>query len=119
MPLNNRATVGGYEPGSTFKGIVSLAGFRSGYLHPLDHMPKACIGGYHFGNRFWRCWDPRGHGSINFYEAFTQSCDAYYYQVGLAIGMNPINEVASEFGFGHKTGIDLDEERSGELVDLD
>ncbi len=115
-PLNNRATVGGYEPGSTFKGVVSLAGFRSGF-HPTDHMQRGCSGGYRFGNRFWRCWNPKGHGSLNFFDAFTQSCDAYYYQLGLSIGMNPINEVAKEFGFGRKTGIDLDEERSGELVD--
>lgn len=117
MPLNNRATVGGYEPGSTFKGIVSIAGLRSGKIRPEDHMAKGCNGGYHFGNRTWRCWDPKGHGYLNMIDAFTQSCDTYYYQVGLIVGMDIINKVAREFGFGDTTGIDLDDERAGELID--
>ncbi len=117
MPLNNRATVGGYEPGSTFKGVVSIAGLQSGRIDPDAHMSKSCQGGYRFGNRFWHCWEPRGHGALNMVDAFTQSCDAYYYQVGLIIGMDIINKVAREFGFGAHTGIDLDDERSGELID--
>ena len=117
MPLNNRATVGGYEPGSTFKGIVSMAALRSGKIHTGDHMPKSCGGGYRFGNRFWRCWEARGHGSLNMLQAFTESCDTYYYQVGLIIGMDIINLVAREFGLGRYTGIDLDDERSGQLID--
>lgn len=115
-PLNNRATVGGYEPGSTFKGVVSIASFHSGRHRPQDHMPRGCGGGYRFGNRTWRCWEPKGHGSMNFYDAFAQSCDVYYYQIGLDIGIHAINEAAEVFGFGKKTGIDLDEERSGELI---
>ncbi len=117
MPLNNRATVGGYEPGSTFKGIVSIASLQSGKVQPGDRMAKSCVGGYRFGNRVWHCWDAHGHGYLNLVDAFTQSCDVYYYQVGLTIGMDIINKVAREFGLGAHTGIDIDEERSGELVD--
>ena len=117
MPLNNRATVGGYEPGSTFKGIVSVAELQSGKITPEDRMTRGCVGGYRFGNRFWRCWEPKGHGYLKLIDAFTQSCDAYYYQAGLIIGMDIINKVAREFGFGGHTGIDIDEDRSGELVD--
>lgn len=117
MPLNNRATVGGYEPASTFKAIVSLASLRSGKIRPHDHMGKACTGGYRFGNRTWRCWDHRGHGSVNLFDAFRESCDVYYYQVGLIIGMDIINETARDFGFGLPTGIDLENERTGELID--
>jgi penicillin-binding protein 2 len=117
MPLNNRATVGGYEPGSTWKGIMNVAGLQSGKIQVGEKMAKACLGGYRFGNRFWRCWDPKGHGSLAMIDAFTESCDAYYYQEGLVIGMDIINKVAREFGFGDTTGIDVDEERSGMLVD--
>jgi penicillin-binding protein 2 len=117
MPLNNRATVGGYEPGSTFKGIVSLAGLESGKIGVGDHMSKSCTGGYRFGNRVWHCWDLKGHGSLSLIDAFTQSCDSYYYQVGLIIGMDIINKVAGQFGFGKHTGIEIDDERSGELID--
>jgi penicillin-binding protein 2 len=117
MPLNNRATVGGYEPGSTFKGIVSIAGLRSGKVSASDYMSKSCTGGYRFGNRVWKCWDPKGHGLVNMVDAFTQSCDVYFYQLGLIIGMDIINQTAREFGLGDTTGIDLDDERAGELID--
>lgn len=117
MPLNNRATVGGYEPGSTFKAIVSLASLKTGRIRTTDHMSKSCGGGYRFGNRTWRCWEARGHGSMNMFDAFRESCDVYYYQVGLIIGMDIINQTARDFGFGAATGIDLEAERSGELID--
>jgi penicillin-binding protein 2 len=117
MPLNNRATVGGYEPGSTWKGVMNIAGLQSGKITVNEIMPKSCTGGYRFGNRVWRCWDPKGHGAVSMIDAFTESCDTYYYQVGLMIGMDIINKVAREFGFGDNTGIDLDDERSGMLVD--
>lgn len=118
MPLNNRATVGGYEPASTWKGIVSMAGLKSGRIHAHEYMPKACHGGYRFGNRTWRCWDVKGsHGSMNLFDAFRESCDVYYYQVGLIIGMDIINQTARDFGFGQATGIDLEAERTGELID--
>jgi penicillin-binding protein 2 len=117
MPLNNRATVGGYEPGSTWKALMNVAAMQSGQITPNERMPKGCTGGYRFGNRVWRCWDPKGHGSMGMIDAFTESCDVYYYQVGLQIGMDIINKVAREFGMGAITGIDLDEERSGMLVD--
>ncbi len=117
MPLNNRATVGGYEPGSTWKGIMNVAALQSGKITVTERMAKSCTGGYHFGNRTWRCWDPKGHGSMSMIDAFTESCDVYYYQVGLIIGMDIINKVARDFGFGDTTGIDLDEERSGMLMD--
>lgn len=117
MPLNNRATVGGYEPASTWKGVVSIASMRSGKIRPHDHMAKACVSGYRFGNRTWKCWTDRGHGSMNLFDAFRESCDVYYYQVGLIIGMDIINQTAREFGFGEPTGIDLENERTGELID--
>lgn len=117
MPLNNRATVGGYEPGSTWKALMNVAALQSGKVTATEHMPKSCTGGYRFGNRVWRCWDPKGHGSLGMIDAFMESCDVYYYQVGLEIGMDIINRVAREFGLGATTGIDLDDERSGMLVD--
>lgn len=117
MPLNNRAMVGGYEPASTWKGIVSLAALRSGRIHAHDPMPKSCGGGYRFGNRYWRCWESKGHGQVNMLDAFRESCDTYFYQVGLIIGMDIMNQTASDFGFGASTGIDLEGERSGELID--
>src|SRR5690606_4098774 len=85
-PPHHRAINGGYEPASTFKGVVSLAGFEAG-IAPDERMPRACNGGFQFGNRRWRCWDPKGHGHTNAITAFMMSCDVYYYQIGLLVGM--------------------------------
>jgi penicillin-binding protein 2 len=115
-PLHNRAANGGYEPASTFKGVVSLAGFGAG-IDPAARMARACNGGYHFGNRRWRCWEEKGHGPTNALTAFMVSCDVYFYQVGLMVGMDRINSMAKRFGFGAKSGIDLEDERSGLLMD--
>src|SRR5690606_8590907 len=115
-PLHIRALNGGYEPASTFKGIVSLAGYEAG-VQPEGSFPRQCNGGYQFGNRRWRCWDEKGHGRTNMFTAFMMSCDVYYYQLGLMIGMDHINKVARRFGFGQKTGIDLEDDRSGLLMD--
>lgn len=115
-PLHNRAIHGGYEPASTFKAVVSLAAHEAGI--PADaRMPQGCTGGFRFGNRVWRCWDHKGHGATNAISAFAASCDVYYYQVGLRLGMDRINAVARRLGFGARTGIDLEEDRSGLLMD--
>jgi penicillin-binding protein 2 len=117
MPLNNRAVVGGYEPASTFKGILSIASLENGRIGPKDHMAKGCMHGYKFGNRTWKCWTDRGHGKMNMIDAFRESCDVYYYQAGLMLGMENINRWADAFGFGQETGIDLESERKGLLMD--
>jgi penicillin-binding protein 2 len=115
-PLHNRAVSGGYEPASTFKPVVTLAATEAG-INPEGHMARACNGGYQFGNRRWRCWEHKGHGYTDAVGALTVSCDVYYYQVGLQIGLDRINKMARRFGFGEKTGVDLDDERSGLLMD--
>lgn len=116
-PLNDRATIGLYEPGSTFKSVVSLAGFITGKVDPHYTGYRACHGGFQFGRRFQRCWEAKGHGHVDFFEGFRQSCDTYYYQVGLTLGMDAINRTARLLGLGEKTGIDLGYERSGLLMD--
>ncbi len=116
-PLNNRASIGIYDPGSTFKAMTSMAGFRTGKVAPNYSGFKPCRGGFQFGRRYQKCWKPSGHGYVNFFSAFQHSCDTYYYQVGLTVGMDAINKVARNFGFGKKTGVDLVAERSGILMD--
>lgn len=118
-PLNNRAIQGTYEPGSTFKIVTSLAGLVSGEVGPHHHFPAACRGGYHFGARYQRCWQEKApyHGSLAMTGALTQSCDVYYYQLGLQVDMPWINKVGASLGLGSKTGIDLPNEKSGLLVD--
>lgn len=116
-PLNNRAIMGIYPPGSLFKFFTGIAG-----MEDLDISPEAkpfvgCNGGYRFGNRFQRCWDPGGHSVMNMIDAWRESCDVYFYQLGLRLGMDRINRIASMYGLGAKSGIDIPGEKSGLLMD--
>jgi len=118
-PLNNRAIQGTYEPGSTFKIVTSLAGLVSGKATAHQHMPVACHGGFRFGARIQHCWQqsPPYHGSLDMIQALEESCDVYYYQLGLLVDMPWINKVGASLGLGSRTGVDLPDEKGGLLVD--
>ncbi len=111
-PLFNRAIAASFPPGSTFKPLIVLAGMESGVLNQNRHL-SPCLGGYKFGNRYFRCWS--AHGSLNLIDAIAYSCNTYFYQAGLAIGLERIISTARQFPFGKKTGIDLPEEGRGIL----
>jgi penicillin-binding protein 2 len=113
MPLNNRATVGTYQPGSTFKLVSAVAGLASGKLAPETHMPRPCRGVYHFGSMSKACWLSKGHGSLDLTTAVQASCDIYFYQVGLLLGDTLINHYARLLGMGGPTGVDLPAEKAG------
>jgi penicillin-binding protein 2 len=115
LPLNNRATCGTYPPGSTFKLISAVSGLATGKLNADSHMPAACNGSYRLGGRVAHCWKPSGHGNMNLLDAVKQSCNVYFYQVGLLLGNHIINRYAKLFGLGQPTGVDMPGERSGWL----
>ena len=110
-PLQNKCTQGLYPPGSTFKIITAIAGLESGLLTPKTAFP--CVGTYFYGNRNFRCWKEGGHGTIDLHRALVTSCDIYFYQAGLKVGVDRIAKYASEFGLGKKTGIPFPHEKSG------
>jgi penicillin-binding protein 2 len=76
-----------------------------------DRMPVACTGSFTFGRNTWKCWDKRGHGSLDLYGAIARSCDVYFYQLGQRIGMDRLVAGAVELGFASRTGVDLPSER--------
>jgi penicillin-binding protein 2 len=115
LPLNNRAIAGTYPPGSTFKLVSAAAGLMSGRLTAESHMPSPCRGSYRLGSRIAHCWDLKGHGSLDLIGAIKQSCDVYFYQVGLRLGDDIINNASAMFGLGAPTGIDIPGEKSGWL----
>ncbi len=115
LPLNNRATCGTYPPGSTFKLISAVAGLASGKMTADSRMPVPCHGSFRFGARVAHCWKPQGHGSFGLVDAVKQSCDVYFYQVGLRLGDQLINHYADIFGLGRPTKVDLPAERAGWL----
>jgi penicillin-binding protein 2 len=113
FPLLNRATQSAYPPGSTFKVVCMLAGLKTGLVQPDSHMPTSCNGGYYYGGRRFGCWEHGGHGSLGLIDALQHSCDVYFYQLGLHLGIDPISEMAHDLGLGERTGIDLPAEAKG------
>ncbi|MDR2731689.1 MAG: penicillin-binding protein 2, partial [Fibromonadaceae bacterium] len=115
-PLTNRAISGVYPPASVFKVITSAAGLESNVI--TEHTKyKTCLGGFRFGNRYAKCWLPRGHGTVNVIGALRESCDVFFYQAGLDIGNRRISEMGKVFGLGSRLGVDIPGERAGLMID--
>jgi penicillin-binding protein 2 len=112
-PLNNRAIAGLYPPGSTLKPYLALAALELG-----KRTPKSSIvdpGYFMFGGRRFRDDKPGGHGVVNLYKSLVESCDTYYYMLANDLGIDAIAQFLAPFGFGSRTGIDLDGEAAGVL----
>jgi penicillin-binding protein 2 len=114
-PLNNRATQGQYPPGSTFKVAVAagIAEEKIGGPNPGVH----CSGGIPFGNHFFRCWKPGGHGGVDLHWAVVESCDVFFYTYGQKLGVDGIAEYARRLGLGLPTGVALENEKTGLIPD--
>jgi penicillin-binding protein 2 len=110
-PLQNRAIQGLYPPGSVFKIVTALAGLAEGVITPKTTI--FCPGAYYFAGRPYRCWKKHGHGQVDLETALVQSCDVYFYQLGLDVGVDAIRKWARELGLGEPTGIDLPSEKGG------
>lgn len=116
-PLHNRVVQGQYPPGSTFKIVVALAALEEGVIEPDQRL--FCNGSMLVGNRLFRDWKTGGHGHVDLHKALVESCDVYFYQLGQRLGVNKIAKHARRFGFGDKTGIELDHEKPGLIPDAD
>jgi penicillin-binding protein 2 len=110
-PLYNKALQGQYPPGSTFKLATTVIGLETGAVTMQDKMPIPCTGGMQFGDRYFRCWDKRGHGFLNLHDAIAKSCDVYFYQLGLKLGIERMVAGGVQLHMNEKAGIDLPEER--------
>lgn len=110
-PLLNRASGAAYPPGSTYKPFVAFAGLNEGVITPSTTF--GCPGYLQFGNRKFRCWRDHGHGSMDVERSLIQSCDVFFYQTGLKLGVDKIAQYANMFGLGERTGIGLQGEHPG------
>jgi penicillin-binding protein 2 len=110
-PLVNKPIQGQYPPGSTYKIITALAGLSKGVID--ENSVFYCSGSMRFGNRRYGCWKKGGHGPISLHRALAESCDVYFYQVGLKVGVDGLAEYANRMGLGHKTEINFEYEKSG------
>ena len=112
-PLFNRAVNGQYPPGSTIKPFLGLAGLERDISHTRGE--SWCPGWFKLpgGKRRYRDWKKYGHGRIGLHDAIVQSCDVFFYELALALGIDRIHEYLSSFGFGERTGIMLGSESRG------
>lgn len=112
-PLMNRAIQAEFAPGSTFKPFTALAGLETGTID--DKTEFHCPGGASFYGHYFACWRKGGHGTVTLHRALTESCDVYFYSVANRLGIDKLAHYAELAGFGHKTGIDLPNERESTM----
>lgn len=110
-PLENKAIQAEYPPASTYKIIAAAAGLEEGLIDAGTTF--YCSGALHFGNRNYRCWKKWGHGEVDILRALTESCDVYFYHLGMALGVDRLAWYARAFGLGEPTGVDLNHEAGG------
>ena len=111
VPLFNRATLTRYPPGSTFKMIVAIAALENNVVRPT--WTVTCGGAFRFGNKVFK--DLHVHGSADMLRAIQVSCNVYFYQLMLKVGLDQWSEIGKQFGFGQVTGMDIAEENPGLL----
>jgi len=113
IPLLPRAFRSSYPPGSTFKVAVGIAALESGSVRPNDEYE--CVPAIEIGNLTFHNWKKGDRGALNFIQALTESCDTWFYQVGIKTGAEPIIDWALQLGFGAKCGIPLRGEVEGRV----
>ncbi|MBO4480445.1 MAG: penicillin-binding protein 2 [Alphaproteobacteria bacterium] len=99
-PFMNKVFEGLYPPGSTFKIVVALAALEAGAVTPNETV--FCPGHWDYGDRRYHCWESKGHGRVNLVQALKHSCDIYFYQLALRIGIDAIKRMAIRLGMTEK-----------------
>lgn len=110
-PLQNRVTQGRFPPGSTFKIVLAMKALEKGTINMNTSF--SCSGGFGYGGRVFKCWKKGGHGSVAVHRGIVESCDVFFYNVGLKLGVDAIHEQAETMGLTKITGIDLPGEKAG------
>ena len=116
-PLINKAVSGQYSPGSTFKIVVALAALEAGVVDVDTHFN--CLGGMDIGSNRFHCWKHVGHGPLNIIEALKYSCDIYFYEAAIRVGIDKIHDMALKLGMGQVLDVGLDNQKSGLIPSQD
>jgi len=115
-PLQNKVLRGQYPPGSTFKIVVALAALEAGVVTPDTTIN--CTGTFSLNSSYqYRCWKKRGHGITDLHKALKESCDIWFYKVGLEVGIDRIADTARRLGLGQTLGFPFGGERAGLIPD--
>lgn len=115
-PFFNRVVQATYPPASLYKPVTSLAGLYYDVVDTNTFL-EPCLGGWEFGDRFFRCWKRSGHGEVNHTDAMVHSCDTYYYQVGLGLDIDQLAATARALGLGKRCTTIFPEESPGLIPD--
>jgi len=110
-PFMDKTTGGEYPPGSTYKAVVALAALQEGVVNANN--TYYCNGSFSLGNQNFGCHKKEGHGYVNLKQALMQSCDVYFYHIGIDLGVDRIAKYARALGLGSKLGLNLNMERPG------
>ena len=97
-PLASKTVQDAYPPGSTFKIVTALAALEANIISPKDNF--SCDGKMEISNRFFHCWKKGGHGEMDLAKSLIESCDVYFYELALKVGIERINEMATKLGLG-------------------
>ena len=109
----NRAIYSAYPPGSTFKPYMALGALELGKRTPSQAIMDP--GFFNFGGHQFRDDKKGGHGRVDLYQSIVQSCDTYYYMLANDMGIDAISKFVGQFGFGQRTGVDIEGEAEGVL----
>ncbi len=116
-PLLNRSMSGVYPPGSTIKMAVALAALENGII---DYNTKFyCNGSKQLGTSIFHCWAEDGHGKLNLMEAIEQSCDVYFYELGLKVGIDKIALMMKRLGLGQYYNVEIDDKSKGVVPNIE
>ncbi|GAA6174119.1 penicillin-binding protein 2 [Sulfitobacter pacificus] len=110
-PLVNKTVQGSYPPGSTFKMITAMAALEDGLINPSETV--YCPGHLEVAERKFHCWKRAGHGWVDLSNSLKQSCDVYYYDLALKVGIEKISAMANRFGLGIRHDLALSSVNSG------
>lgn len=110
-PLYDRACQSAYPPGSTYKLVAAIAALNENLITPAHK--STCPGYYAIGNKVVKCWRAEGHGTLDLKGAIKNSCNVYFYKLGLLIGLDVWNKYSELFYFGRKTGVEMTNENPG------
>lgn len=112
-PLLNRAIQATYPPGSPFKLITAAAGLETRIVGRSETV--TCVGAFKYGIRTFRCWKREGHGVVDIMKGVVESCDVFFYQLGVRLGVAELMDWSGRSGIGRRTGIDIAGEAHGNL----
>lgn len=111
LPLFNRVVSGLYPPGSVFKIITAISALEEGLVD--TKWGVYCPGYFTLGRKTFKCWEEKGHGWVSFYDGIRRSCDVYFYNLGLKVGVGNLEKYAKKFMLSKSIGIDLPSVKKG------